>query len=459
MPENIWTTVYASKKPITECLTIILRPQDGLSLNSLLPATLMEDIFQAAHLTPTEIKETILRTRNNQNIAAITTFRPSAHDKLLQLKQITVQGSPHPVTCYPSAPTNSCKGVVHGIPALTSTPQLLDKLVSPGPEILTARMMGKTETAIITFEGTHVPFQVLYNQAEYRCRPHRPKSQLCNICLKIGHRADVCPNKSSKRICNICSSDITLLPPEATHECTPYCVNCDGNHPPTEAQCPARLRANAEVTKAAYLRRLKQRQPLTPPDLSKDPPQAPGQPHTSQSQAGRIATQKNIKPTTEKGLGPPKKSHKERQARPKQSSPAARRSHSLDIVLRVSEPLLPTTSPSPITSSDAYKRALMNTGTIKPATSQSTTHNTHHNERVQNMDLDQPSPPESPLNQILQKLDSLEERLNRLEQSHAQLQTLLHSLQKRKATDSAPEPHKSSRNDSISSNDSEHGDL
>ncbi|KAG0413886.1 hypothetical protein HPB47_008948 [Ixodes persulcatus] len=105
----------------------------------------MEDIIQAAHLTPTEIKETIMRTRNNQNISAIPTFRPSAHDKVIQFTQIAIQGNAHFVACYPSAPTNSCKGGTHGIPALTSSPQLLEKLVSPGPEILTARVMGKTK--------------------------------------------------------------------------------------------------------------------------------------------------------------------------------------------------------------------------------------------------------------------------------------------------------------------------
>ncbi|KAG0431895.1 hypothetical protein HPB47_021349 [Ixodes persulcatus] len=69
------------------------------------------------------------------------------------------QNSTYTMTSYLSAPTNSCKGVIHGVPALIPSDQIIAHIESEAP-VITARMMGKTVMALITFQETYVPFTI-----------------------------------------------------------------------------------------------------------------------------------------------------------------------------------------------------------------------------------------------------------------------------------------------------------
>ncbi|CAN7939659.1 unnamed protein product, partial [Ixodes hexagonus] len=57
-----------------------------------------------------------------------------------------------------------------------------------GPKVLNARMMGKSDATLITFQGTRVPRFVRLGMVECRCRPYFPKEQVCDICLELWHR-------------------------------------------------------------------------------------------------------------------------------------------------------------------------------------------------------------------------------------------------------------------------------
>ncbi|KAH9371032.1 hypothetical protein HPB48_003994 [Haemaphysalis longicornis] len=124
----------------------------------------------------------MLQPRPQQNLVAVKTFRPSAEQKLLAIHSFLLASTEVPVTAYEAAPTDTCRGVIHGVPAGTSPRKLLSHLISTGAPIIKARMMGSTETALITFEGSFVPRYVLYYQAEYRCHPEQPKAQFCQRC-------------------------------------------------------------------------------------------------------------------------------------------------------------------------------------------------------------------------------------------------------------------------------------
>lgn len=101
--------------------------------------------------------------------------------------------------------------------------------------VLHARMMGPTNTALITFSGTHVPHYVRMYGAELRCHIYRPRQQVCSVCLSMGHRADVCPMPDKPR-CAACG----ISNPPKEHECTPKCIHCDAAHPATDPRCPSR---------------------------------------------------------------------------------------------------------------------------------------------------------------------------------------------------------------------------
>ncbi|KAH9360363.1 hypothetical protein HPB48_022558 [Haemaphysalis longicornis] len=273
-----------------------------------------------------------------------------------------------PGTCvYEMPPEDSCKGVVHGIDAGTPTSELMANLCAPGTDIINARMMGRSETAIITFRGTYIPPYVLLYMAKYRCKPHKPKAQFCNTCYCIGHRADVCPQAGSQK-CKKCGK--LLDEPDQQHECHMNCVNCHGEHPADYEDCLARREADAETTKAAYLKRIKlrknQQEQVTQKQVHVQDPKTHEQHPKSQ---------------------PLQRNHASRVSRPNQrdarqgrsnscnSTPGTRRARSLSAGRRNTEvsrpaflPLTPTRHPDkrthrnehkPIWQSQSYKQAVV----------------------------------------------------------------------------------------------------
>ncbi|KAL3196472.1 hypothetical protein MRX96_045221 [Rhipicephalus microplus] len=58
----------------------------------------------------------------------------------------------YPITTYFAARDNSCKGIVPGLVPGTPSSTLVDELLTPGTQILQARMMGQTNVALVTFE-------------------------------------------------------------------------------------------------------------------------------------------------------------------------------------------------------------------------------------------------------------------------------------------------------------------
>ncbi|KAG0434398.1 hypothetical protein HPB47_019136 [Ixodes persulcatus] len=80
------------------------------------------------------------------------------------------------------------------------TDQLMEGLYARETDILFARMMGRTNTAIVTFKSLSVPRFICYDGGEYRCYTHRPKQQVCGACLEVGHLVDVCPTLNAAAV-------------------------------------------------------------------------------------------------------------------------------------------------------------------------------------------------------------------------------------------------------------------
>ncbi|KAG0411073.1 hypothetical protein HPB47_011816 [Ixodes persulcatus] len=246
---------------------------DGVSLSELQSTHLTDSVTADAHLTPSEPKETYFKLRDVQNVLIADTYQPSGQEKLQQTTKLTIANRDYAVTSYPSAPTNSCKGVIHGVASLTAPYQLIANIKSNVP-VLTARMMGKTETALITFEGTYVPCTIYYRRLRFRCRPHKSKSQQCQNCLQLGHRVEVCPKKGKITVCDICYQE--NMTSDTLHDCVPYCVSCKEEPASEDTNCPAKKQADAQVTLCAYKRRAQQRpKAATIPNTLRTPPPPP----------------------------------------------------------------------------------------------------------------------------------------------------------------------------------------
>ncbi|KAH7978830.1 hypothetical protein HPB49_006896 [Dermacentor silvarum] len=292
---------------------VILRPQGGFVLTTLRPAQLMSAVSAAASLTNNEYKETQVEIQEHKNLAVFVSTRNSVAEKLAQLTTLTIQGTSHQVSIYLAPPDNSCRGVVHGIEAHTTSAELMANLDAPGFTILSARMMGKTETALITFHGTRIPYTVLYYRAIYRCKPHYPRAQQCTICLKLGHSADVCPTPQHLR-CPICA--VAMPVRNAPHPCTPNCANCNGAHPATDPAFPSIQAANKAAYQATRLRRAPR-----PPPPQFTPDVAASRSNTPQRRSPSRSRSRTPDSSRRRSKSRTKRSHKSRsKSRPPPSS-------------------------------------------------------------------------------------------------------------------------------------------
>lgn len=126
--------------------------------------------------------------------------------------------------------------------------------------IITARMMGASESVLIIFEGTSVPYTVLFERVEYRCRPHQPKAAKCERCRAYGHRAINCSEAPTFWRCPTCATP--LQQQQAPHPCTPWCYHCGGEHPSFDPACQVQQQKDKASIKAAYDQRLHLRNTL-----------------------------------------------------------------------------------------------------------------------------------------------------------------------------------------------------
>ncbi|KAH7949072.1 hypothetical protein HPB49_004927 [Dermacentor silvarum] len=87
------------------------------------------------------------------------------------------------------------RGVIHGIEPHTPYDLLRSNLRirTQGLGLIDARMLGDSQSALLTFYGSQVPRCVYYFGSEKLCTPYRNAVQFSRICGIVGHRTDVCP--------------------------------------------------------------------------------------------------------------------------------------------------------------------------------------------------------------------------------------------------------------------------
>ncbi|KAH9384280.1 hypothetical protein HPB48_026273 [Haemaphysalis longicornis] len=255
--EDDWLTVLRKKQQPKNQSTLVLRPQDGFVLATHRPAVLMMAIESAANLLQSEAKAIYVDVPRHQNIAVIKSLRDSATEKIVRITGIYIGGQIRRVRIYATAPEDSCRGIVHGIEAGTSPEELMQNLCAPNTDVLSARMMGRSETALLTFRGTYVPRFVLYHRAKYDCKPHKPKASILLDLLWHWPSSGHLPTSRRPSSCKACGS--LLDTPDQEHSCKLCCANCQGEHPADDPTCPAREQADSAASKAAYLKRVQAR--------------------------------------------------------------------------------------------------------------------------------------------------------------------------------------------------------
>ncbi|KAH7946872.1 hypothetical protein HPB52_005511 [Rhipicephalus sanguineus] len=217
---------------------IVIRPNQGLPLRNILTPTLAQAIIEACQAGIRD-DQFILRINPGSNIAILSTKYEEVADKVRLIRTLVLNGRAHAVRAYAANGDDTLRGVVHGVPMNTSTETLMAHLRvrMHGVEIITARMIGTTKSAAITFFGPTLPRAVYYYGGKLRCYPFRPTIQVCKVCREKGHRADVCPHPD-RPICRLCG----LTNPTDGHPCSISCASCGEAHLTGDPTCKRRLK-------------------------------------------------------------------------------------------------------------------------------------------------------------------------------------------------------------------------
>ncbi|KAL1443116.1 hypothetical protein MTO96_046106 [Rhipicephalus appendiculatus] len=277
-PEDGWITPGKVRQPRLAARPTFELHAVGVHLPALpsdAPAMLLEVLpafIRAAKLPTHTCADVSVYLRNRNRLAILKTHHIELVSRLLSVESITLAGHTYSVAPYLAAPTNSCRGVIHGVAPDATPDELLRDLDCYQADILLARRMGNTTTALLTFAGLHVPYSVYYHRLEFRCRPHKPRAHHCTICLQYGHRTCACPG--NQRLCPTCSTAVNQ--PEEPHSCSPWCLHCQGHHAPFSATCPVRKQRDEACANAATKQRLQHRQQWK----SVNTPQAPAKAST-----------------------------------------------------------------------------------------------------------------------------------------------------------------------------------
>lgn len=221
--------------PSTHYVTVF-RPQKGHRVQDLSNHDISQGLSQASGIQDKQFRALItLQVQPQQNLFVIGTPDPYVADRLAQLTSIPLRTTQMEVTAYMKPPPGTSRGVIHGLPDDITPEKLLDYLDTNRPYLIHARLMGRSKSALLTFNGTRVPYYVKFNCELIRCRPYRRVIQVCKQCGEMGHRLDVCPHPQRQLCTNCDTSD-----PAADHTCQPQCKLCNAPHITASKDCPKR---------------------------------------------------------------------------------------------------------------------------------------------------------------------------------------------------------------------------
>lgn len=217
---------------------IIFRPRSGLRVAAWQGRQIMQSILQASRI-PERIFHARVTTQPQaqQNLIVVSTPDEACVEALRQINTLQLGTATYEVMAYLKTPPGTVRGVIHGIDQGTTQEQLNNIIATTGPRIIDARMLGASTSAVITFEGLHVPFYIKAYGLLTRCRPYRQTVQCCSLCGELGHRRDVCPNPDTSTCAKCHAKD-----PAPDHDCTPVCQLCGLNHLTASRECRKKLR-------------------------------------------------------------------------------------------------------------------------------------------------------------------------------------------------------------------------
>ncbi|KAH8022015.1 hypothetical protein HPB51_020625 [Rhipicephalus microplus] len=146
---------------------VVIRPREGLDLTRQSLAVIRDCVLRVAKVQPDIAGEDTLRINMRQNTMIMSTPSLANAKEYSNIKEIMISDKSYATAAYVTAPENTSKGVIHGIPKYDNQEDIEKSLANQrNPTILHARCMGLTDSVVIVFEGLLVPYFLYYRGAE-----------------------------------------------------------------------------------------------------------------------------------------------------------------------------------------------------------------------------------------------------------------------------------------------------
>lgn len=218
---------------------IVYRPQAGLDLAKWNTVAVMHAIGRASGLSQQDFNDKVrVQVQRIENLIIASTADKEDAKMLVSINKIQLGGTYHNVKGNIRTPDDVSRGVINGLIPGTSTAELMAGIRAPARyTVLHARMLGQSTAAVVFFEGPHVPYYIIFQSVDFRCRPYRKSVQYCRTCGTTGHRQDVCP-RPVPDFCYKCGK--TGQP--QNHDCKPTCKLCGEGHETASTECKKRLK-------------------------------------------------------------------------------------------------------------------------------------------------------------------------------------------------------------------------
>ncbi|KAM7296074.1 hypothetical protein ISCGN_021271 [Ixodes scapularis] len=146
-------------------------------------------------LTPIS-KDFTLHLIEKSNIISLRTNCKNVAEAVEQVTHFSLNSQQVSAQVFRTYGATYTKGVIYDIFPLEEDPKdetLNSDLESDRIRLVSARRLGKSNTAVLTFDGLKLPRSVLYGRRFMRVYPHKPKAVTCGKCHRLGHKQDICP--------------------------------------------------------------------------------------------------------------------------------------------------------------------------------------------------------------------------------------------------------------------------
>ncbi|KAH9379420.1 hypothetical protein HPB48_008575 [Haemaphysalis longicornis] len=157
--------------------------------------------------------------------------------KYVKIKDLCIAGYIYEAAAYRAVMHETWKRLIRNVP-LSRSPQVLHRnIVNPhNPLALVAKRIKESGTVIIAFEGYTVTNYVRYGNAMVRSTRCHQQIDVCYVCGKLVHHADIC-SSPEEAMCWSCGSPN----PKEHHGCMPKCELCGDEHMTAGKECKQRF--------------------------------------------------------------------------------------------------------------------------------------------------------------------------------------------------------------------------